>query len=69
MFWLLGIIWGSSFIYMKMASQFIPPLQIVLLRVVFGLAPVALYALYKSELKWSHAKHVGQITPKNRVLT
>ena len=59
MFWLLGIIWGSSFIYMKMASQFISPLQIVLLRVLFGLAPVALYALCKNQLKWSHARHVG----------
>jgi len=59
MFWLLGIIWGSSFIYMKMASQFISPLQIVLLRVLFGLAPIALYAHYKDALKWAHAKHIG----------
>ena len=58
MFWLLGIVWGSSFIYMKMASQFISPLQIVLLRVLFGLAPVVLYALYKDALKWSHIKYI-----------
>ncbi len=59
MFWLLGIIWGSNFIYMKMASQFISPLQIVLLRVLFGLVPIALYAYYKGELKWAHRKHIG----------
>lgn len=59
MFWLLGIIWGSSFIYMKLASEFISPLQIVLLRVLFALAPVAFYAHYKGALRRSHFKHIG----------
>ncbi len=59
MFWLLGIIWGSSFIYMKMASQLISPLQIVLLRVLCGLVPLALYAHYRGALKWEHLKHAG----------
>lgn len=59
MFWLLGIIWGSSFIYMKMASQLISPLQIVLLRLLFGLVPIALYANYKGALKRAHGKHIG----------
>lgn len=62
MFWLLGIIWGSSFIYMKMASQLISPLQIVLLRVVFGLIPLAMYAQYKGAFKWAHMKHAGHLT-------
>ena len=59
MFWLLGIIWGSSFIYMKLAAGFISPLQIVLLRVLFGLLPVALYAHHKGALKWAHLRHIG----------
>ncbi len=59
MFWLLGIIWGSSFIYMKTSSELISPLQIVLLRVLFGLVPVALYACYKSAFSRAHIKHVG----------
>ncbi|MFT5113594.1 MAG: drug/metabolite transporter (DMT)-like permease [Parasphingorhabdus sp.] len=59
MFWLLGIIWGSNFIYMKLASELISPLQIVLLRVLFGLLPVAIYAYWKSALKWQHLKHIG----------
>ncbi|MEO9876364.1 MAG: DMT family transporter [Anderseniella sp.] len=61
MFWLLGIIWGSSFIYMKMASQLISPLQIVLLRVAFGLVPIALYAQYKGAFEWAHIKHGGHL--------
>ena len=59
MFWLLGIIWGSSFIYMKMASELVSPAQIVLLRVFFGLLPIALYAHGKGALKLAHARHVG----------
>lgn len=54
LFWLLGIIWGSNFIYMKWASDYITTPQIVLLRVFFGFVPVLLYALYKKELKLSH---------------
>jgi len=59
MFWLLGLIWGSSFIYMKMASELISPSQIVLLRVLFGLLPIALYAHAMGALKWTHARHLG----------
>ncbi len=55
---LLGLIWGSSFIYMKMASQLISPLQIILLRLVCGLVPIALYAYGKGALKWDHRKHI-----------
>ncbi len=59
MFWLLGLIWGSSFIYMKMASGFIFPIEIVFLRILFGLMPVAMYSLFIGALSWSHAKHAG----------
>ena len=57
MFWLLGVIWGSNFIYMKMASGLITPVQVVLLRVLFGLIPVALYACYTRAFRLDHAKH------------
>ena len=59
LFWSLGIIWGSNFIYMKMASNLISPLQIVLLRVLFGFIPIAIYAYYNKALKLSHFRHVG----------
>ena len=57
LFWLLGIIWGSNFIYMKWASDYITTSQIVLLRVVFGFAPVALYSMLKNELKLWHLRY------------
>ena len=58
-FCLLGIIWGSCFIYMKMAVRFISPVQIVFLRVLFGVIPVALLAYSRGALKLAHARHIG----------
>ena len=69
MFWLLGIIWGSNFIYMKMASEFISPIQIVLLRVLFGFFPVAIYAYHKEALKWVHFRHIGHYLVMSLIAT
>ena len=59
MFWSLGLIWGSSFIFMKMASLSLTPLQIVLFRVLCGVVPVALYAWWHGLYRMWHARHVG----------
>ncbi|WP_320035822.1 DMT family transporter [Halarcobacter sp.] len=56
-FLLLGIVWGSNFIYMKWASEFITPLQVVIVRVLFGFIPVLIYALYKKVIKIEHFKY------------
>lgn len=50
-FALLGVIWGSNFIFMKWAVEYISPSQIVLLRVVFGFLPIFLFALAKGTLR------------------
>ena len=57
-FVLLGVIWGGNYIYMKMASKFIIPTQIVFLRVLFGLIPIFIYALFTKSLRWSHFRHI-----------
>ena len=54
----LGIIWGSNFIYTKMAYEFIAPLQIVFWRVLFGFIPVAIYAGARGALKIEHLKYI-----------
>lgn len=56
-FILLGTIWGSNFIYMKLAAELITPLQIVFFRVLFGFAPVAVYAYTTRTLSWAHIKY------------
>lgn len=58
-FCLLGTIWGSNFIYMKLAVKLISPLQIVFFRVLFGFIPVAIYAGSMGVLRWWHLRHGG----------
>ena len=53
-FGLLGVIWGSNFVYMKMASGLISPLQIVFFRVLFGFLPVFIYAWISGVLSLHH---------------
>ncbi|SHO53270.1 DMT family transporter [Desulfopila aestuarii] len=55
----LGVVWGSNFIYMKMASDLITPSQIVFLRILFGFLPVIIYALYRRSLRIEHIKYFG----------
>lgn len=56
-FVLLGVIWGSNFIYMKLAAGLITPAQIVFYRVLFGFVPVLIYAVMKKAIRWEHLKH------------
>jgi drug/metabolite transporter (DMT)-like permease len=57
-FALLGLIWGSNFIFMKWAAKYISPIQIVLLRVVFGFIPILFFALVKRALRWEHVRYI-----------
>ena len=56
-FALLGVIWGSNFIFMKWAAEDISPSQIVLLRVVFGFVPIFVFALAKGVLRREHIRY------------
>lgn len=55
-FALLGLIWGTNFIFMKWAAALISPAQIVLLRILFGFAPLFVFALAWRTLKWRHLR-------------
>ena len=56
-FALLGLIWGTNFLFMKWASVLITPTQIVFLRVLFGFAPLFIYALLSRSLQWRQLRH------------
>ena len=56
-FALLGLIWGSNFVFMKWAAKEITPWQIVLLRVVFGFMPILVFALAQRALRWEHIRY------------
>jgi drug/metabolite transporter (DMT)-like permease len=57
-FALLGVIWGSNFLFMRWASAYISPAQIVFLRVLFGFVPIFLVALYARALSWRHLRYL-----------
>ena len=56
-FALLGLIWGTNFIFTKWASLLISAEQIVLLRALFGFVPLLVVALARGALSWSHLRH------------
>lgn len=57
-FVLLGLIWGSNFIYMKWAAVLISPTQIAFLRVLFGFLPLAWAAWRKGVIRRSQTRHL-----------
>ncbi len=57
-FAVLGLVWGSNFIFVKWAIPYISPPQIVLLRVLFGFLPLLAYALATRALHWRDWLHV-----------
>lgn len=59
LFWLLGLLWGTNFLFMKMAVQIITPLQAAWLRVIFGFLPILIFALTRHALKFQHLRHSG----------
>jgi drug/metabolite transporter (DMT)-like permease len=58
-FLLLGVIWGSNFIYMQLAAKLLSPTQIVFYRVLFGFVPVLVYSWLSGALSPRHFKHAG----------
>ncbi|MCV9947660.1 DMT family transporter [Rhizobium sp. BT-175] len=57
-FALLGLFWGSNFIYMKWAAELITPAQITLLRVFFGFLPLAFVAWRKGVIHRDQVRHL-----------
>lgn len=57
-FCLLGLIWGSNFIFMKWSAVYITPVQIVLLRIVFGFIPIFVFAVITQSLHWRDIRHI-----------
>ena len=55
---LLGVIWGSNFIFMKWAIALITPSQTVFLRVLFGFLPLALIAWHSKVITRKQLKYL-----------
>jgi len=57
-FAVVGLIWGSNFLFMKWAAETISAGQVTLLRVFLGFVPVALYAASRGALSRGHVRHL-----------
>lgn len=55
---LLGVIWGSNFLFMKLAVGVIPLFEVAWLRTLFGAVPVAAFALATRSLDWRDWRHL-----------
>ncbi len=53
----LGVIWGSNFLFMKLAVSLIPALDVAMWRVAFGAIPIAALALARGLLKPDDLRH------------
>lgn len=55
---LVGLVWGSNYIFIKIASTVLPPMQIVLLRVAAGFLPLLLVAWWTGALSRAQLRHL-----------
>jgi len=54
----LGVIWGSNFIFMKWATVYISPAQTVFLRVLFGFLPLAIFAWHSKVITRTQLRYL-----------
>lgn len=55
---LVGLVWGSNYIFIKMATAVLPPMQVVLLRVAAGFLPLLAVALVTGALRRDQLRHL-----------
>lgn len=59
-FWTLGLIWGSSFLWIKIAVSQMTPLAVAAFRLLFGLAGLAVVAAVHRQPFPKDARHLGR---------
>ena len=55
---LIGFVWGSNYIFIKIATAVIDPMQVVFLRVAAGFLPLFLAAWSRGLLDRAHLRHL-----------
>lgn len=55
---LLGIMWGSNFMYMKWATALISPTQTVFIRIFFAFVPLLIVALYTKSISFKQLRYL-----------
>ncbi|MCO5089545.1 DMT family transporter [Bosea sp. (in: a-proteobacteria)] len=57
-FLFLSVAWGSNFIFVKLSTAYISPLQVTLLRVLSGFVPILAYAIFCRHISVDHIRHM-----------
>jgi len=55
---LLGMMWGSNFMYMKWATALISPTQTVFIRIFFAFVPLLIVALYTKSISFKQLRYL-----------
>lgn len=58
----LGVIWGTNFVFIELASPYISAAQTMLLRMGFGVIPILAFALVTRSMAWRHLRHIHHLT-------
>ena len=59
---LLGLLWGTNFVFIKWSTEVVTPMQVALIRVIAGFLTVGGYALLKGQLEVNHLRHTVHFT-------
>jgi len=54
---LLGLIWGTNFVFIKWSTEVVTPMQVALVRVSAGFLMIGGYALFKRQLDLNHLRY------------
>ena len=54
---LLGLVWGSNFLFMKLAVEEMPALDVALWRTIFGAIPIMALAIWLGVLRFHHLRY------------
>jgi drug/metabolite transporter (DMT)-like permease len=52
----LGVIWGTNFLFMKVAVGVLPAVEVAWMRTLFGALPILTFALVSKAIRWADAR-------------
>lgn len=54
---LLGLIWGTNFVFMQVAAPYITAGQTTLIRLIFGVIPILIFGIITKNISWKHLRY------------
>lgn len=54
---LLGVVWGTYFVFMQAADPYITAGQTTLIRLIFGVMPILIFGIITRNISWRHLRY------------